>query len=108
MKERYLEVTFRKGKPLAAYVYLPRGAGIKSVRTEEAMPGVLVDYAAGGEPIGPGSGPGAGAGHRRRGQRSAGEIGPWLPMGPEELAPLSGCIAVGQAAPLSLRGLPSL
>jgi hypothetical protein len=24
MKERYLEVTFRKGKPLAAYVYLPR------------------------------------------------------------------------------------
>lgn len=52
MKERYLEVTFRKGKPLAAYVYLPRRAGVQSIRTEEAMPGVLVDYAAGGEPIG--------------------------------------------------------
>lgn len=52
MKERYLEVTFRKGKPLAAYLYLPRRAGVKSVRTEEAIPGLLVDYTASGEPIG--------------------------------------------------------
>jgi hypothetical protein len=27
MKQRYLEVTFRKGKPFAAYLYLPRPAG---------------------------------------------------------------------------------
>jgi uncharacterized protein YuzE len=52
MKDRYLEVTFRKGKPLAAYLYLPRAPGVKSARTEEASPGILVDYAASGEPIG--------------------------------------------------------
>jgi hypothetical protein len=52
MKERYLEVTFRKGKPLAAYLYLPRQAGVKSARTVEAASGVLVDYAPSGEPIG--------------------------------------------------------
>lgn len=39
MKDRYLEVTFRKGKPLAAYLYLPRATGVKSARTEEAAPG---------------------------------------------------------------------
>ena len=52
MKDRYLEVTFRKGKPLAAYLYLPRSVGAKSTRTEEALPGVLVDFSASGEPIG--------------------------------------------------------
>lgn len=52
MKDRYLEVTFRKGKVLAAYLYLPRQAGTKSVRTELRGPGLLVDYGQGGEPIG--------------------------------------------------------
>ena len=52
MQERYVEVTFRQGKPLAAYIYLPRRTGVKSARTVEAAPGVLVDYAASGEPIG--------------------------------------------------------
>lgn len=52
MQERYLEVTFRKGKPLAAYLYLPRAAGAKSVRTESIAAGLLVDYGADGEPIG--------------------------------------------------------
>ena len=52
MKERYLEVTFRKGKPLAAYVYLPRHGEMKSAKTVEAAPGILVDYAGSGEPIG--------------------------------------------------------
>ena len=52
MKERYLEVTFRKGKPLAAYVYLPRHGKMKSAKTVEAAPGILVDYAGSGEPIG--------------------------------------------------------
>jgi hypothetical protein len=52
MRERYLEVTFRKGKPLAAYLYLPRATGVKSARTEEVSPGILVDFAASGEPIG--------------------------------------------------------
>lgn len=52
MKDRYLEVTFRKGKPLAGYLYLPRDAGVKSVRTEEAGPGIRVDYAGSGSAIG--------------------------------------------------------
>lgn len=52
MKTRYLEVTFRKGKPLAAYLYLPREPGTKSVRTEDFGSGLLVDYQADGRPIG--------------------------------------------------------
>lgn len=52
MKERYLEVTFRKGKPLAAYLYLPRDVGVKSARTVQGAPGILVDYSEAGAPIG--------------------------------------------------------
>lgn len=52
MREPYLEVTFRHGKPFAAYLYLPRPAGQKSYRTKELSPGLLVDYSRGGKPIG--------------------------------------------------------
>jgi uncharacterized protein YuzE len=52
MKDRYLEVTFRKGKPLAAYLYLPRPAGARVARTEPRGDGILVDYDAGGRAIG--------------------------------------------------------
>ena len=52
MKGRYLEMTFRKGKPLAAYLYLPRPTGVKSARTEEMAPGILADFTAKGDPIG--------------------------------------------------------
>ena len=52
MRESYLEVTFRDGKPFAAYYYLPRRAGDRSVRTEPAEAGLIVDYARGGRPIG--------------------------------------------------------
>ncbi len=52
MKERYLEVTFRKGKPIAGYLYLPRSGEAKSARTEEVMPGLLIDLSENGEPIG--------------------------------------------------------
>ena len=52
MKARYLEVTFRKGKPLAAYLYLPREPGAKSAKTENVGSGLLVDYQADGRPIG--------------------------------------------------------
>ncbi len=52
MKERYLEVTFRDGRPLAAYLYLPRATGVKAARTVQASAGILVDYAAEGPPIG--------------------------------------------------------
>jgi len=52
MKDTYLEVTFRKGKPFAAYLHLPRAQGVKSVRTKKAAPGILVDYSNADDPIG--------------------------------------------------------
>ena len=52
MKEKYLEVTYRKGRALAAYLYLPRNPDDKSVRTERPQQGFVVDYAADGRPIG--------------------------------------------------------
>ena len=52
MKQRYLEVTYRKGKPLAAYLYLPREVGARAARTEDGGPGLRVDYDATGKPIG--------------------------------------------------------
>jgi uncharacterized protein YuzE len=47
-----LEVTYRKGKPFAAYVYLDRKPGMKSARTEEVAPELLIDYSEDGTPIG--------------------------------------------------------
>lgn len=52
MKEPYLEVTFRHGRPLAAYYYLARTPADKSHRTEPAGHGILVDYRADGTPLG--------------------------------------------------------
>ena len=52
MQKTYLEVTFRHGRPVAAYLYLPREASQKSHKTVEAAPGILVDYGLEGEPIG--------------------------------------------------------
>jgi hypothetical protein len=52
MKDRYLEVTFRRGKPFAAYLYLPRAAEDRSVRTEEVGYGMIVDYGTNDQPRG--------------------------------------------------------
>ena len=52
MKRSYLEVTYRKGRPLAAYFYLPRRPKDRSVRTEKKEDGLVVDYAEDGRPIG--------------------------------------------------------
>lgn len=52
MLHRYLEVTYRNGQPLAAYLYLPRQAGDKSVRVEAHGRGYLVDRTEDGRPIG--------------------------------------------------------
>ncbi len=52
MKERYLEVTFRRGRPIAAYYYLQRRSGEKSVSTLRAQSGMLVDFSRAGRPIG--------------------------------------------------------
>ena len=37
MREPYLEVTYRHGRPLAAYLYLPRRPGQKSFRTSKEL-----------------------------------------------------------------------
>lgn len=52
MKQRYLEVTFRRGKPFAAYLYLPRPTGAKVARTADAGSGVKIDFDADDTPIG--------------------------------------------------------
>ncbi|MCI0484635.1 MAG: DUF2283 domain-containing protein, partial [candidate division NC10 bacterium] len=52
MKEPYLEVTFRRGRPMAAYYYLPRRVDQRSVRTRPVEPGMVIDFARGGRPIG--------------------------------------------------------
>jgi uncharacterized protein YuzE len=52
MKAAYLEVTFRHGRPLAAYYYLPRRTGQKSFRTVRMESGLLADFDQQGRPIG--------------------------------------------------------
>lgn len=52
MRHRYLEVTFRRGKPLAAYLYLPRRSGVKVARTTDEGRGLRVDYDANDAPMG--------------------------------------------------------
>jgi hypothetical protein len=52
MHERYLEITFRRGKPIAAYLYLPRQENDKSWRVAKEGHGLLVDLAEDGRPIG--------------------------------------------------------
>jgi uncharacterized protein YuzE len=52
MTDRYLEITYRKGKPIAAYLYLPRQPREKAKKTVKAAEGILVDYGKGGRPIG--------------------------------------------------------
>lgn len=52
MKARYLEVTFRHGRPFAAYLYLPRQAGEYCVRTESREAGLLIDRTEDGRAIG--------------------------------------------------------
>ncbi len=52
MKHRTLEVTFRKGKPFAGYLYLPRSEGARVARTVDEGHGLRVDFDALGAPMG--------------------------------------------------------
>jgi hypothetical protein len=52
MHERYLEVTYRRGRPVAAYLYLPRSPDDKSQRVIREGRGLIVDIAEGDRPIG--------------------------------------------------------
>jgi hypothetical protein len=51
MTKPYLEVTYRQGKPFAAYVYLPRVSGDQVARTERRG-SMLIDFAADGRALG--------------------------------------------------------
>lgn len=51
-KEPYLEVTFRHGRPLAAYLYLPRRSDQQVQPTRQAGEGLVVDLDRDGVPIG--------------------------------------------------------
>jgi hypothetical protein len=52
MKRSYLEVTFRKGKALSAYLHLPRPSGARADRSDAWPPGLVVDFTADGTPFG--------------------------------------------------------
>ena len=52
MKNSYLEVTYRHGRPLAAYLYLARRPADKSYRTARVEPGLVIDFNRSGRPIG--------------------------------------------------------
>ncbi len=52
MNESYLEVTFRHGRPLAAYYSLPRRPTDRSYRTRRVEPGLVIDFRRDGKPIG--------------------------------------------------------
>jgi hypothetical protein len=52
MKRPYLEVTFRKGRPIAAYLHLPRASGAKVARSDARPPAKVVDLTAADQPLG--------------------------------------------------------
>jgi uncharacterized protein YuzE len=52
MNTPYLEVTFRHGRPIAAYLYLQRKTGDKSHRSAKAESGMVIDYEQSGRAIG--------------------------------------------------------
>ena len=52
MKRAFLKVTYRHGRPIAAYFHLPRQPGDSAVRTDRIDDVLLVDRAADGRAIG--------------------------------------------------------
>ncbi len=52
MREPFLEITFRHGRPFAAYFYLPQRLGEKSYRTRRVKPGLVIDFNRAGRAIG--------------------------------------------------------
>lgn len=53
MTERSLQVTYRKGRPFAAYVHLSHPTGQKTAKTVASPDGLLVvDYSVTGRPVG--------------------------------------------------------
>jgi len=49
--QRYLETTYRNGRPFSAYYYLPR-VGNETVAVSRLSGNLVIDFAADGRPIG--------------------------------------------------------
>lgn len=47
-----LQMTYRNGQPVAAYIGLGRALGERCVRSEEVGPEIVVDFGADGRPLG--------------------------------------------------------
>jgi hypothetical protein len=52
MKGYFLEVTYRKGKPFAAYLYFRRHANCRVESSRELVPGLVADFDAADQPVG--------------------------------------------------------
>ena len=39
-----IQITYQKGRPSAAYIYLQRRQGVKTARSEEVAPEIVVDF----------------------------------------------------------------
>ncbi len=52
MKQAYLEITYRRGKALAAYYDLAGKPGQRSHHSDTAAPDLVVDFARDGTPLG--------------------------------------------------------
>jgi hypothetical protein len=53
MTERTLQISYRKGRPFAAYLHLSHPTGQRSARTAASSDGLLVvDFASNGQPMG--------------------------------------------------------
>lgn len=52
MTDRYLEITYRHGKPFAAYLFLPRRTDDRSARQQRFSEVLVLDFADDGRPIG--------------------------------------------------------
>lgn len=52
MKSRYLEITYRRGKTMSAYLYLQGRSGAKVARTTVEDQGLKVDFDAAGKVMG--------------------------------------------------------
>ena len=51
MTHPFLQVTFRRGRPFAAYDYVSGRSGRKSFKSRRIEPGLVVDYARNGHAI---------------------------------------------------------
>lgn len=52
MRDKYLEITFRKGRAVAAYIYLARNTGCLSAYTKKVKEGIILDFSQTDEVIG--------------------------------------------------------